>query len=148
MSSYFRNRFYILEASCPNVGQELGAKHSTLSNVSISSFLVFWGALFFKKNISATIPLSSGENIIIWIQILLEAGGKPSTWFPPGILVELIEANELFHWTLTSYKSIFSIFNGIDFWIFENYFSTYQFFDTRNRYYLIRRILHVIFDIF
>ena len=30
----------------------------------------------------------------------LEAGGKPSTWFPPGILVELIEANEFVHYLI------------------------------------------------
>ena len=29
------------------------------------------------------------------IKVELEASGKPSTWFPPGILVELIEANDL-----------------------------------------------------
>ena len=76
---------------------------------------------------------------------LPEAGGKPSTWFPPGILVELIEANELVHPTLTSYKTIFSIFKEIDFSIFENYFSTYQLVDTRKQYYLIRRILDLGF---
>ena len=79
------------------------------------------------------------------LRVILEAGGKPSTWFPPGILVELIEGNEIFHWTLTSYSSIFSISNEINFRIFENYFLTYEFFDTRNRYYLIQKILRFYF---
>ena len=75
--------FFKLEASCPNVEQEWGAKHSTHWNAfrnsqHFSKTLFFKKKLFFsnltmfcqKQNISATIPLSSGEKIIIWIQIL------------------------------------------------------------------------------
>ena len=33
----------------------------------------------------------------IYVPHELEAGGKPSTWFPPGTLVELIQLKEFRH---------------------------------------------------
>ena len=77
---------------------------------------------------------------------LLEAGGKPSTWFPPGALVELLPPEGLRHWMLHIVVHFFHFWSKSIFQILKIIFRTYYFFDTMNRYDLMQRTLHFYFQ--
>ena len=89
----------------------------------------------------------------------LEAGGKPSTWFPPGELVELLTPKmchnasilQKYKFKIVFYKShhiivlISTCFRNSVFQISNSVFQPYELFKTRNRYHLISRSLHLCF---
>ena len=102
--------------------------------------------IYFKT--SSFDPKNANVSLIENLQLaetdpVLEAGGKPSTWFPPGTLVELIFLNMF---------SICFSFAIYCFWIcFERIsFSfvsvkPFEFYETRNLYYLMGRVWHYDF---
>ena len=71
---------------------------------------------------------------------ILEADGKPSTWFPLGALVELLPPEESRHWILHIIIYLFHVWSKSNFQTFKNMFQTYKCLDTMNEYYLMRRI--------
>ena len=93
----------------------------------------------------------------------LEAGGKPSPWFLPGELVELSTSKKrartlwfygnISFWYVFHKLCCFIFLCSICFWnsvfqILKIFVQRYECFKTRNRYHLMPRTLHFLFDWF
>ena len=78
--SFFENETYTIGSAASQCPREKLTYHFfTLSNFKFENY--FWGA---KRSFFQPMPGSYPGGSV------LDAGGKPSTWFPPGILAEHI----------------------------------------------------------